>query len=125
MSELTDLIHLYRTNPQEVERILRDNPSIRAKLIELDEIARAGEQVSVDGFRKAYEQFYGRPMPKVDEPVAEAFVWAFHNKKGVVFEAWRGFGKSTFFAAWGPPRERGPRRRSNISCWGRSPPPVS
>jgi hypothetical protein len=102
MSEIDDLIQLWMADPAEVERILRENPAIAQRLIEMDDIWKAGEAVSVDGFRKAYQEFYGRPMPYVDEPVAEEFVWAYHNKKGVVFEAWRGFGKSTFFAAWCP-----------------------
>ena len=102
MSEITELIHMWLHKPDEVERILRENPDLARQFIEMDDIVRAGEDVSVDGFRKAYEQFYGRPMPYVVEPVAEQFVWAYHERKGVIFEGWRGFGKSTFFAAWCP-----------------------
>lgn len=81
MSEITELIEMWQRDPQMVENILRANPAIAQKFIEMDDIWRAGEAVSVDGFRKAYEQFYGRPMPYVDEPVAEAFVWAYHERK--------------------------------------------
>lgn len=102
MSEISDLLNLYKNDPEEVKRILEGNPSIRQKFIEMDDNLKAGEAVSVDGFRKAYELFFGRPLPRVVLPVAEEFVWAFHNKKGVVLEAWRGFGKSTFFTGWAP-----------------------
>lgn len=102
MSEITDLMDLYRQNPDEVAKLLASDPKLRRMVLELDAVQRAGEGVSVDGFKKAYEEFYGRPLPRVAHDVAEEFVWAYHNKKGVVFEAWRGFGKSTFFAAWCP-----------------------
>lgn len=102
MSEVTDLLELYQRDPQAVLEIFKNNPALRDKFIELDDIWRAGEAVSVDGFAKAYEQFYGRALPYVMFPVAEEFVWAYHNKKGVVFEGWRGLGKSTYFGAWCP-----------------------
>lgn len=102
MSEINDLIELWMHKPEEVAKILAEDATLRRQFIEMDEIWRAGEAVSVDGFRKAYEEFYGRPLPHVALPAAEEFVWAFHEKKGVVLEAWRGFGKSTFFLAWCP-----------------------
>lgn len=102
MSEITELLQLFKHDPAQVERILQENPALRQQIMELDDIWRAGEAVSVDGFRTAYKQFYGRPLPYVDEPVAEEFVWAYQNRKGVVYDAWRGKGKSTFFGAWCP-----------------------
>jgi len=102
MSEITDLIELYQRDPQAVAEIFKNNPALRNKFIELDDIWRAGEAVSVDGFRIAYEQFFGRPLPYIMLPTAEEFVWAYRERKGVVFEAWRGVGKSTFFTAWCP-----------------------
>lgn len=102
MSELTDLLVLWKTNPDEVVRILAGDPALRDKFIEMDETVSAGERVSVDGFRKAYEQFYGRPLPGIDLTVVEEFVWAYENKKGVIYESWRGRGKSTFLTAWCP-----------------------
>lgn len=102
MSEVNELIRLWKERPDDVLKVLREDEKLRAKFIEMDDIWRAGEEVSVDGFRKAYEQFYGRELPKVFDQVAEAFVWAFHNRKGVILEGWRGLGKSTFFTAWCP-----------------------
>lgn len=103
MTELNELIQLWLHDPKEVEKILRENPALRDKLIELDDIWRAGEAVSVDGFRMAYRQFYdGRHLPKVFEGVAEEFTWAYHNRKGVMLDGWRGMGKSTYFGAWSP-----------------------
>lgn len=103
MSEITDLIQLWKHNPEEAEKIIRENESLRRRFIELDDIWRAGEAVSVDGFKIAYEQFYsGRPLPKVAYRIAEEFVWAYHNRKGTMLEAWRGFSKSTILAAWCP-----------------------
>lgn len=102
MSELTDLVRIYQNDPQEFQRILLANPKLGLQLQALYREMEAKDQVSVDGFRRAYEAFYGRPMPKVVEQPTEAFVWAFHERKGVVLEGWRGFGKSTFFAAWSP-----------------------
>lgn len=102
MSEIAELIALYQRDPAQVARILEQNPSLARQLLDMDGVLSAGEAVSVDGFRRAYEEFYDRPMPAVLLPVVEEFTWAYHNKKGVIFEAWRGFGKSTFFAAWCP-----------------------
>lgn len=102
MSEITDLIQLYRRNPEEVERLFKENPALARRFIEMDEVLSAGEAVSVDGFKKAYESFYNRPLPYVFFEVAEEFTWAYHNKKGVLLEAWRGIGKSTYFVAWCP-----------------------
>lgn len=102
MSEINDLLQLFKQKPEEFKKILQDNPAVRQKFIDMDDTLRAGEKVSVDGFKKAYELFFGRPLPRVALPAAEEFTWAFHNRKGVILEAWRGFGKSTFFAAWAP-----------------------
>lgn len=102
MSEVSELVQLWKNDPESVIEALRNDTKLRDKFIEMDDLWRAGEEVSVDGFRKAYEQFYGRSLPKVFDQVAEAFVYAFHNRKGVVLEGWRGLGKSTFFTAWCP-----------------------
>jgi len=102
MSEISDLIKLYKEKPGEVEKILRDNPELARQVIELEDTLSAGEKPSVDSFRRIYAEFFGRPLPYVAEPVVEEFIWALENKKGVILEAWRGFGKSTFFTAWGP-----------------------
>ncbi len=102
LDSLNELIKLYKSNPEAIVKIFQDNPELRQRIIELDNVYRAGEEVSVEGFKIAYKKFYGRELPYVDEPIAEAFVWAFHNKKGVMYESWRGKGKSTFFAAWAP-----------------------
>ena len=102
MSEISDLVKMYQNDPDGVAKLFRDDPSIAKKFIDMDDTLRAGEAVSVDGYRKAYESFFGRPLPRVALPAAEEFTWAYHNKKGVVLEAWRGFGKSTFFTGWAP-----------------------
>jgi hypothetical protein len=41
-----------------------------------------------------------REIPAAARPIVSAFVWAFENKKGVMEECWRGFGKSTLLTAW-------------------------
>ena len=102
MSELSDLIDLYKQDPEEVKRLFVENPDIARRIIEIDDMRAAGEKPSVDSFRRVYQEFFGRPLPYVDEPVAEQFIWALENRKGVMYEAWRGKGKSTFFTAWGP-----------------------
>jgi hypothetical protein len=96
------LIKLYKESPEKLLQVFLDNPDLRDQVIELNATFEAGERVSVEGFKIAYKKFYGRELPYVDIPVAEQFVWAFHNKKGVMYESWRGKGKSTFFAAWAP-----------------------
>src|SRR3990172_1632042 len=102
MSELTDLLELFERDPSALERIVQEKPqAVRDLLADLEPIV-AGTRPSVDSFRRVYAEFFGRPLPKVAEGVTEEFIWALDNHKGVVFEAWRGFGKSTFFTAWGP-----------------------
>lgn len=103
MSEISDLVSMWQNNREDVEKILATNASVRKLFIDLDETFRAGEGVTVDGFKRAYTAFYnGRPFPYVAEAATEEFTWAYHNRKGVMFEGWRGFGKSTYFAAWCP-----------------------
>lgn len=102
MSELTELTQLMQRDPKQVEAILRANPKLREAVRQLDDENRASEQVSASGFAVYYEAQYERKLPYVFHDVAEEFSWAFHNRKGVVFEGFRGMGKSTFFAAWCP-----------------------
>lgn len=102
MSELSELTELMHNDPKVVERALIENPQLRELIIESRNNRVAGEIPSVDSFRRIYEVFFNRPLPHVDEPVAEEFLWALQNKKGVMYESWRGKGKSTFLTAWGP-----------------------
>ena len=104
MSELSDLIELYQRDPQQIHKLFKENPGLAKRFMEMQEIYLAGEEASVDSFRRIYLEFFGRPLPYVAEQVVEEFLWALENKKGVILEAWRGFGKSTFFTAWGPAR---------------------
>jgi len=102
MRELEELAELLERDPDAVMQVLDENPELRAELLEWAREQTAGVRPSVDSFRRIYESFFGRPLPKVDEPVAEEFLYALENHKGVMYEAWRGKGKSTFFAAWCP-----------------------
>jgi len=77
-------------------------PEIAKAVVKLDDTFKAGEEVTVDGFAMWYELEYNRPLPYLDIPVAEAFAWAYHERKGVIYESWRGRGKSTFNASWCP-----------------------
>lgn len=102
-SELNALLELFIKDPQGFEKGLDTLPrSVMLELAEELQAVVAGEKPSVDSFKRIYQEFFGRPLPYVDEPVAEEFIWALENNKGVMYEAWRGKGKSTFFTAWGP-----------------------
>ena len=103
MSEISDLIELWKKDPEQVKKIFRENPTLARQVYEFERTVSAGDTPSVDAFRRIYKEFFdGRDLPKVAEEAVEQFVWALANKKGVILEAWRGFGKSTFFTAWGP-----------------------
>lgn len=102
MSELDELARLFVANPGTVAELVKQDPKLAEALANELREKTAGVRPSVDSFRRIYAAFFGRPLPRVAEPVAEEFIWALEQKKGVVFEAWRGFGKSTFFTAWGP-----------------------
>jgi hypothetical protein len=102
MSELTDLIELWQQDPEAVKQAFRENEALRLRVVELGDTLDAGSTVSAGGFALYYAEQYGRKMPTVVGDVAEEFSWAYHNRKGVIFEGWRGFGKSTFFTAWCP-----------------------
>src|SRR5688572_1063669 len=101
-SEFDELIKIYQKDPNILLQIFIDNPDLALRWKEWNATLQAGDEVTVEGFQIAYKKFYGRELPYVDIPVAEEFVWAYKNKKGVVYESWRGKGKSTFFAAWAP-----------------------
>ena len=99
---LEDLLPLVGKDDAAVLRELQKHPEWVAQLAEVKRILDAGREVSVEGFKIFYRAIYDRELPKVDEAVAEEFVYAFHNKTGVMFESWRGHGKSTFLTAWCP-----------------------
>lgn len=102
MSELTDLLQLWQTDRNAVLKAFEADPALRQRILELDDTLAAGEKVSAAGFALYYREQYGRKLPTVFHDVAEEFSWAYHNRKGVMFEGWRGMGKSTFFAGWCP-----------------------
>jgi hypothetical protein len=91
-----------KRDPEAVKKALIDNPDLRQRIIELGKTLKAGEGVSAEGFARWYEEQYQREFPYVFREIAESFSWAYHNRKGVILEGWRGLGKSTFFAAWCP-----------------------
>ncbi len=100
MKALTDLHKLMQTDPERLKKLLLEKPEIRNLLIELNDKYSAGKSVSVKGFLTFYKAIYLRPLPEAAEPIVDNFVWAFHEKKGVQMECWRGFGKSTLLTAW-------------------------
>lgn len=102
MSEITDLIQLWKSDKAAVLQVLQQNEKLRTAFLELDDIWRASEQVTASGFSIWYKEQYQRSLPTIFHDVAEEFAWAFRNRKGVLLEGWRGMGKSTFFAAWCP-----------------------
>lgn len=116
MSELSDLLELGKRDPAAAAKLLAGDVALRQRIAEelkndvemakriiaQDDKLRAGEEVSAGGFATWYEEQYQREFPYVFGPVAEEFAWAYHNRKGVILEGWRGLGKSTFFAAWCP-----------------------
>jgi hypothetical protein len=102
MSEFDDLRDLQKNKPEELKELFRRDPALRKRILEWGEYIEGGEKVSAGGFALFYKLLFDRFLPKVMEPVAEEFAWAYQNRKGVVLEGWRGFGKSTFFTGWGP-----------------------
>jgi hypothetical protein len=102
--DFAELLPIYASDPKKAEKILLENPDLLKQLVSIGEaekqleMARSG--VSLEGFKIAYKLFYKRDMPYVDEPVVEKFSKAFRTKTGVMYESWRGRGKSTFLAAW-------------------------
>lgn len=102
MSEITDLLELWKRSPESVIKAFEQDEKLRKRILVEGEILEAGSKVSASGFALYYAEQYGRKLPYVFHDVAEEFAWAYHNRKGVVLEGWRGMGKSTFFLAWCP-----------------------
>lgn len=100
MTDLKALGELMKKDPQKVREILLSDPKLLKQFQELDKRYRAAEKVSLDGFKTFYKAIYLRELPFVQEPIVDEFVWAYDNKKGVMQECWRGFGKSTLLVAW-------------------------
>ena len=101
MSQLSDLIAELKTMPPEAVRLaLKQKPELAAVLEKVASQYNAALSVTVEGFETFYEAIYNRPLPYVDIAIVEAFVRAFHEKRGVIEECWRGFGKSTVLIAW-------------------------
>lgn len=99
-SPLEALAQLAKADPEKAREILLANPELVKKLAEQDKLYSAAEKVSLEGFKTFYKEIYLRPLPFVQEPIVSEFVWAYENKKGVMEECWRGFGKSTLLVAW-------------------------
>jgi hypothetical protein len=89
-----------QNEPEKLKAMLLENPAIAKLLLELDDKYKASQAVTVKGFKTFYKAIYLRELPEAAEPIAEAFVWAFTERKGAMEECWRGFGKSTFLTAW-------------------------
>lgn len=89
-----------KRDPAKLAEMLKANPSVMVLLAELNAKYSAGKSVTVAGFKTFYSAVYMRELPEAAEPIAEAFVWAFAEKKGAMEECWRGFGKSTLLTAW-------------------------
>lgn len=101
LQALQDMHKLQQTDPAKLRELLLANPHIVELLTELNDKYSASKEVTVKGFCTFYKSVYLRELPEAAVPIADAFVWAFHNKKGAIEECWRGFGKSTFLTAWG------------------------
>jgi hypothetical protein len=102
IARLDDLLPLVGKNDDLIRESLIKHPEWLKQLDEVRRVLDAGKKVSVEGFKIFYRAIYDRELPKVDEQVIEEFVYAFHNKTGVMFESWRGHGKSTILTAWCP-----------------------
>ena len=97
---LNELLLLGKQDPAKFKILLEQNPEIEKWLDALLSYDKARAGVSVEGFAVFYEAIYDRPLPYVDVPIVKAFVDAFHSKTGVMYESWRGKGKTTFLTAW-------------------------
>lgn len=100
--DIHELGKLLDSDPSKVLEILRNDPKLRDEILAWAAERKVGEVPSVDNFKKIYQSFFGRELPRIHEQVAEEFVYALKNRTGVLFESWRGGGKSTFFFAWCP-----------------------
>lgn len=100
LSNLAEFVELTKTDPAKAREILLANPKVLKQLRDLDKRYKAAEKVSVEGFGIFYKAIYLRELPEINEPIVQEFVWAYENKKGVMEECWRGFGKSTLLIAW-------------------------
>lgn len=100
ISALRSFVELTRKDPERAREILQRNPQILEELRKINAQYDAAERVSLEGFKLFYREIYLRDLPYVQEPIVSEFVWAYENKKGVMEECWRGFGKSTLLVAW-------------------------
>lgn len=91
---------LMQSDPDKLRALLLERPDVAKLVLELDSKYKAGQAVTVAGFRTFYRAIYLRDVQEAAEPIIEAFVWAFTNRKGAIEECWRGFGKSTILTAW-------------------------
>lgn len=100
LSNLTKFVELTKTDPEKAKELLLANPKVLKQLQDLNKRYRAAEKVSAEGFKIFYKAIYKRELPEVCIPIVNEFVWAYENRKGVMEECWRGFGKSTLLLAW-------------------------
>ena len=100
MTDIQTLAALVKNDPEKVKELLQADQKLLKQLQELNKKYEAAERVSLEGFKTFYKAIYMRELPFVQEPIVEQFVWAYENKKGVMEECWRGFGKSTLLVAW-------------------------
>lgn len=100
LPDIRKFVELTRKDPEKAKELLLKNPKVLESLQELNKKYSAAEKVSLEGFKTFYKAIYLRELPFVQEPIVSEFVWAYENKKGVMEECWRGFGKSTLLVAW-------------------------
>lgn len=74
-------------------------PSEREKL-ELAERGALAREISETGYKHLYWCLTRREYPDAHLPIVRGLLKAFHERRGEMIQAWRGFGKSTDLFIW-------------------------
>ena len=99
-ASIRQLHEFMQKDPDKLRALLLERPDIAALVLELDAKYKASQSVTEKGFETFYKAVYMRELPEVDKVTVKELVWAFHNKKGVMIEGWRGKGNTTLLTAW-------------------------
>ena len=100
LAQATAFLELIKSDPDKAREILLSNPATLKELQDLDKRYLAAEKVSVEGFGIFNKAVHLRELSAIDKIIVSAFVWAYENKKGVMEELWRGYGKSVLLLTW-------------------------
>lgn len=87
-------------NAQKILDMWDAAPASEKERLELEQRGMLAREISEVGYKNLYWCLTKREYPKAHYPILRGLLKAYTEQKGVMIQAWRGFGKSTDLLVW-------------------------